>query len=460
MQKSKFKKTGIGHGVLSFLIVLLLIFSLSSCALLEFFEREILPKDDIQSDIGNEEREYNTVAQYLYAWELPTFNDQKFVAVENCVESYYCGKMPTKKEMATTCAELFLEYFYDYIDLNDKTAVTDALLTCYMVSFGDEYASYKNEESYDDFSDQMSGTTSFVGIGVRIKITDDGLPYVASVLNGSPAEAAGIKRGDVIVSVDGQMSYDVGYDTAVNAIAGTAGTAVEIVLYRNGELLTVNPIRNSVGEVSVIYSVIEESNYGYVEITTFNQKTAEDFMAAIDALEALGVDGIIFDLRTNFGGIMQIVTKMISYLADDGLPVVSYQCNGEPVSRLNTTPDGHKTELPMVVLVNEYTASASEIFTAALRDYEKMGDTGINVTIVGKNTFGKGVMQRMYTLGDGSAITVTVAYYNPPLGENYDGIGIAPDVEVDHSVTADGGDVQFNAGTSAMDALISSLNTN
>ena len=183
-------------------------------------------------------------------------------------------------------------------------------------------------------------------------------------------------------------------------------------------------------------------------------------MAAIDALEALGVDGIIFDLRTNFGGIMQIVAKMISYLADDGLPVVSYQCNGEPVSRLNTTPDGHKTELPMVVLVNEYTASASEIFTAALRDYEKMGDTGINVTIVGKNTFGKGVMQRMYTLGDGSAITVTVAYYNPPLGENYDGIGIAPDVEVDHSVTADGGDVQFNAGIAAMDALISSLKTN
>ena len=419
-----------------------------------------MPKDDISGGVGNEEKEYNTVAQYLYAWEIPTFNDEKFVVIENCVEQYYCGEMPSKKEIATTCAEYFLDYFYDYIDLTDKEAVTDALLTCYMASFGDDYASYRNSEEYGDFSDQMSGATTFVGIGVRIKITDEGAPYIASVVNGSPAEAAGIKRGDVILSVDGKMSMDVGYDAAVEAIAGEEGTAVEIVLYRNGETLTVNPTRRSVGEVSVIYSVIEESNYGLVEIMTFNQKTAEEFKAAIDAVLALGVDGLIFDLRTNLGGLLQAAVEMIGYLANDGLPVVSYQNKGEPIVRLNTGADGHKTDLPMVVLVNEYTASAAEIFTAALRDYERMGDVGINVTIVGERTFGKGVMQRMYTLGDGSAITVTVAYYNPPLGENYHGVGILPEKEVGHSITAEGGDLQFNAGVEAMDALISSLKTN
>ena len=460
MQKSKFKKRWLLRRALSFLIVLLLVFSLSSCKLLEFFERDVLSKDDISDGVKNEDKDYNTVAQYLYAWEFPTFNDQKFVAVENCVSQYYCGEMPTKREIATTCAEFFIEYFYDYIDLNDKNAVTDALLTCYMASFGDDYASYRNSEEYGDFSDQMSGTASFVGIGVRIKITDEGMPYIASVLNGSPAEAAGFKRGDVIVSVDGIMAADAGYDATVDAISGTAGTTVEIVIYRDGGLLTINPTRGSVGEVSVVYSVIEQSNYGYVEITTFNQKTAEEFKAAIDALEALGVEGIIFDLRSNLGGIMQIAVEMVAYLVDDGLPVVSYQCNGEPLTRLNAPSDGHKTDLPMVILVNEYTASAAEIFTAALRDYEEMAETGVNVTIVGKVTFGKGVMQRMYTLGDGSAITVTVAYYNPPLGKNYHGEGILPDTEIPHSITAEGGDVQFDAGISAMDALISSLSSN
>ena len=454
MQKSKFLKKKVISRLSCLFVALLLIFSLSSCSLLSFFDRAVLPKDDLSGNVGDGTTEYNSVAKYLYAWGFPTFNDQKFAAVENCVESYYCGELPSKREMASTCADLFLEYFYDDIDLNDRTAVTDALLTCYMASFGDDYAAYRNASAYEDFSSEMSGNSSFVGIGIRIKESDDGAPYIVSVLNGSPAEAAGFLRGDVIVSVGGALASEIGYEATVNKIAGVAGTTVEIKVLRNGESLTLTPTRNAVGEASVIYSTIENTGYGYIEIMTFNAKTADDFKTAIDALLLAEVDGIIFDLRSNLGGMLDAVVEMVGYLVDDGLPVVSYQYKGAPLVKLDSGNDGHKVDLPMVVITNEYTASASEIFTASLRDYEKMDGVDLDVTIVGKKTYGKGVMQRVYAFQDGSAVTVTVAYYNPPLGENYHGVGVMPDVEVENSVTVTGGDAQLDAAIEAMDALL------
>jgi carboxyl-terminal processing protease len=179
----------------------------------------------------------------------------------------------------------------------------------------------------------------------------------------------------------------------------------------------------------------------------------DEFKSAVNELLSNGADGLIFDLRNNLGGILSVVVDMIAYLAEDGLPVVSYTYKNAQKTLLDTGRDGHSVDVPMVVVVNEYTASAAEIFAAALRDYELMGEQ-INVTTVGKTTFGKGVMQRVYTFADGSAITFTVAYYDPPLGENYHGVGVVPDISVNDSVSLTGGDAQMGAAIDAMRRML------
>ena len=434
----------------STLAILLLLFSFVFCSCSDFFEREAPTKESLVQNISQIDGDFDTVARFLYEWEFPAFNEDKFVAIERCVNTYYCGEIPPKREVARTCASLFVEHFYDGIDLKNSTAVTDALLTCYMASFGDGYASYRNAEAYEDFSSEMSGEEQFVGVGIRVRKTKEGAPYIASVINGSPAERAGLKRGDVIISVDGAIAGQCGYEETVKLIAGKEGEPVAICVNRDGELLTFVPKRASVDDATVIYSFDAESRYGLVEIISFKERTDDDFKIAIDTLVSLGARGIIFDLRNNLGGILDTVVNMISYLVRDGLPVVSYKYSGQSEIVLDTGSDGHSLDLPMVVLTNEYTASAAEIFVAALRDYEMMEGTDVEVTIVGKTTFGKGVMQKVFGFADGSVITLTVAYYNPPLGENYHGIGVSPDTEVEDDLSVYG-DVQLDCAFDAMD---------
>ncbi len=439
------------------LTVILLFLSLVSCGCTEIFEREVLSKEQLAENISGEDGGFDTVGRYLYEWDFPTFNDEKFLAVEKCVEAYYCGEMPDKHEVAVTCGNLFLEYFYDGVNLKSSSEVTDALLTCYMASFGDDFASYRNADAYGDFKSEMSGEEKFVGVGIRTRKSLEGLPYIVSVINGSPAELAGLKRGDVIVEVDGFSASEEGekgYEKTVSRISGLEGETVSITVERAGKRLTFTPERRAVGEASVIYSLDEATGYGLVEILSFKENTDEDFKAAIDALVLAGVRGIIFDLRNNLGGILPTVVNMVSYLVDDGLPVVSYQCKNSPEVRLNSGNDGHAVKLPMVVITNELTASAAEIFAASLRDYELMEGVELDVTIVGKKSLGKGVMQRVYSFSDGSAVAVTVAYYNPPLGINYHGVGVMPDDEVEDALTASGGDAQLLAAFEAMGELL------
>ena len=450
MQKKETIKKYRTKVLLGTFVILLLFFSFVFCSCSSFFERKAPTKERLVQNISQIDGDWDTVARFLYEWEFPTFNEDKFVAIERCVGMYYCGELPAKREVARTCANLFVEYFYDGIDLKNSAVVTDALLTCYMASFGDRYANYKNAAAYEDFSSEMSGEEQFVGVGVRVRKTKEGAPYIASVINGSPAERAGLKRGDVIISVDGAVADQCGYEETVKLIAGKEGEPVAICVSRDGELLTVVPDRESVDDATVIYSFDAESGYGLIEILSFKERTDDDFKIAVDTLVNLGAKGLVFDLRNNLGGILDTVVNMISYLVDDGLPVVSYKYNGQPEIVLDSGTDGHRLDLPMVVITNEYTASAAEIFVAALRDYEMMEGTGVEVTIVGKTSFGKGVMQKVFGFADGSVITLTVAYYNPPSGENYHGVGVFPDTEVENDLSVNG-DAQLDCAFDAMD---------
>ena len=176
-----------------------------------------------------------------------------------------------------------------------------------------------------------------------------------------------------------------------------------------------------------------------MRIVSFKKNTFDQFVNAIDALEAANVKGIVFDVRGNPGGYVDSVCDVISYIIPTGHTVLSYQYKGRPATELKSTDDAkntdHVIDLPITVICNEYTASAGEIFTAAIRDYRDEGL--LRASIVGTNTFGKGIMQNTYYYLDDSSVTLTVAYYNPPCGENYHGKGVAPDVVIENTAEED-----------------------
>ena len=255
-------------------------------------------------------------------------------------------------------------------------------------------------------------------------------------------EAAGLKVGDFIYAVEGVTIEEIGYRNAVYHIRGEIGTSVEITLLRGDDYVTVEAVRDTVEERNVDYTFDEETEIGYVQIVSFKDNTFDQFKKSVDALEELGAKGIIFDLRGNPGGYVYSVCDVISYLIPTGQTIVSYQYKGLTLTELKSEADGkvdvegvtvdydHEIKVPIVVICDEYTASAGEIFTAAVRDYRNEGM--LNATIVGVTTYKKGIMQNSYTYSaDGSSVTFTVAYYNPPCGINYHGIGVSPDVTVE-----------------------------
>ena len=410
---------------------------LSLCAIVRSFgEREIsLTKDEIALNIeelkAGEDGKQSTAA-YLKDVGITGFDSFKFKTVEEYFKDYSDLALPTDRELAVKCAELFLELYFDSTDLGDKTALTDALLNCYVEATGDTYAFYRTKEEYEEYSTEMSG--NFVGIGVRVTFSEaDGTLLITDVIKGSPAEAAGFLRGDLIHAVDGILLSEIGYDATVDAIRGEAGTPVTVTVLRGGEYLDLTPVRAPIVDTSVDYS-LGEDGIGYVAISSFKANTAELFYPAIDYMKENGARGIIFDLRDNPGGYLSAVVDMIDYIAPEGARIASYVSRAEG-EIIYISDDGHELDLPITVIFNENTASAGELFSAAMRDYGAMGL--LSVKTVGMTTYKKGIMQSTVYLHDLSALTFTIAHYNPPSDVNYDGIGITPDFEVEWSSTGD-----------------------
>ena len=438
------------------LLILTLSIVLSAFTACDLFSYVADGKAEIEQNIADtsDDTYYRYVSDYLRKWGMPLYDIAKFTYFEECFLQLFNHKdgMPTVLDHARLTAADFLDNYYDKINIENKTEVTDALLDCYVNALGDPYSAYRPPVETDEYLTDMSG--KFGGIGVMVEYNDaDESIMVNTVYPGSPAEAAGIKVGDFILAVDGKTVEEVGYLNAVNYVRGEIGTKVEITLLRGEETVTVVATRAEVEEINASYSIDTENNIGYVQIVAFKQNTFDQFKKSIIALETAGVDGIIFDLRGNPGGYVDSVVSVISYLIPDGKVVMSYQYKGRDTTLLFAKDNGddHVVDLPFVVLCNEYTASAGEIFTAALRDYRNMGI--LNATIVGTTTYKKGVMQNTYYYpGDESTVTLTVAYYNPPCGINYDGIGVTPDriVELDES----GEDNQLKAALEEMKKLI------
>jgi len=302
---------------------------------------------------------------------------------------------------------------------SDDTSMTVGAIRGMLDSLGDPYAVYFDEEHYSFLDEQTRG--EYYGIGITVTVRQGGL-FVVSVFDETPADAAGLKAEDRIVAVDGQTRETWDLDEAVQLIRGPEGTSVTLEIERGepAERLTLDVERARIDIPNLESELIGE--VGYVRLLTFNQHSADDLADALGDLEKRGAQGFVFDLRDNPGGLLSSSIDVASLFIEDGVVVSvrdrdgaeeSYRADGDPV-----------TDKPLVVLINENSASASEIVAGALQDYER-------ATLVGVKSFGKGSVQQIEELSFGGAVKLTTSRYFTPQGRSIDKVGLTPDVVVE-----------------------------
>ncbi len=371
----------------------------------------------------------NTVTAHLQTSDLPEFDVNIFYTVEMCFKEYYYTSLEDPEVLAEKTLNAYYEFCADDIDANDKDAVTHAIIDCYIYAVGDNYAFYRTADELEDYTGDMSG--KFVGIGVSVMLNRlENTILVIGVEMGSPASKAGITADDYIIAVDGVSISELGVEVAIDNIKGVVGSEVEVTVLRGTEELTFKMERAEITETTVSHEMLEDGKIGYIKITGFKGNTASQFKMAVDTVLKAGAESVIFDVRSNPGGYLDAVTTMLSYLVPTGTAIASFSDDFlPPVFAEHGTvlePKDHFLTIPSVVLCNGDSASASELFAGAMRDYNKMGI--LDATVMGEVTYKKGIMQSTIDFTNGSALTLTVALYNPPSKENFHGVGVTPDI--------------------------------
>lgn len=301
----------------------------------------------------------------------------------------------------------------------DSETLLNAIGQGVVSGIGDPYAEYYSSSEYQKLLDEQSGDA--VGIGVLLQEDSSGdYAAVVQVYPDSPAESAGLQPGDLILEVDGSSVRGMELEEVSDALIGEKGTAVSLVYRRNGSDSTAEITRRQYSQSSVTYQVVD-GDIGYLRISSFEENTPSQLNDALNNLQAQQVRGLVLDVRDNAGGDTGSCTECLDQLLPEG--VLGYTRTGSSQRQILATSDDSEIDLPMAVLVNENTSSTAELFAVAIRDYDK-GD------LVGTTTYGKGVLQTLYPLDDGSAVRITTAYFDPPASENFDGVGLTPDYEV------------------------------
>jgi len=299
-----------------------------------------------------------------------------------------------------------------------RTQLDQAAVEGMLKALGDRWSAYYKQTDYTSFQQGLDGRYS--GIGVWLRATQDGKVYVGSVQGSSPASTAGILSGDRIVMVARTAVADTSLGAVATALRGTPGTKVDVTMVRDGEKKTVTVTRGSLANDDVVVTRLS-GGVEVVRIASFTRGVGAAVRKAIAASDQQPMNGVVLDLRSNPGGLLTEAVEVASAFLDGGA-VVSYEKRGEPVHHLDAIGAGDTT-VPVVVLVDDGTASAAEVVAGALQDRNR-------AVIVGSRTFGKGSVQEPSTLSDGSAIELTVGRYLLPSGRSLDGVGIDPDVLV------------------------------
>jgi len=352
---------------------------------------------------------------------------QKMRTIEEMVDAYYYGDEVTAGELQ------------------------DGVYKGMVKALGDPYSEYFSKEELEDVVNNNQGIS--YGIGAMISInTNLNTAMISGVLEESPAMEAGLKEGDIIYKVGDEFTQGMSLSKVVSLVKGREGTIVNLTIYREGEpdYLEMEIVRAKQIETTTVDSGMIEGHdeIGYLRIREFEGVTPDQFTEAMAVLKENGMRGLVLDLRSNPGGDLTAVVDVARQILPAGLIVYTEDKAG---NRKEYTCDGtHELQMPLVVLTNEYSASASEILAGAIKDYNKG-------TLIGTTTFGKGIVQRINRLKDGTAIKLTVSAYFTPSGKNIHGIGIKPDIVLeydDEAYEADGTDNQVMKAIEVLEGKI------
>lgn len=308
------------------------------------------------------------------------------------------------------------KYFLDDID---ESKMQDSICKGMVDGLGDTYAAYYNEDEYKDMQEKTSG--NYCGIGAYVsQSATDGAISVVQPIKDSPAEKVGLKSGDVISEVDGKSIEGMDLTAVVSKMKGEAGTKVKITVIRKNHKKEFTIVREEIHSQTVASEMLD-NKIGYIAVSSFEEVTKQQFRDALEKLENEGEKSLIIDLRNNGGGLLSTAVDMLDRMLPEGVVVYTKDKEGNKEEYSSTAKESF--DKPVVILVNENSASASEVFSGAMQDYKE----GI---LVGATTFGKGIVQTVFNLQDGTALKLTTSKYYTPKGRNIHGTGLKPDISV------------------------------
>lgn len=350
--------------------------------------------------INTDNGKIETLVKYIEISEETESLNQKIEVVNKYLEQYYIGDL-------------------------DISAMQQMAIKGYVEGLEDEYTEYLIKEEYSDLLVSVSG--DYVGIGIYMYLDTNGNIVVLMPMEGSPAEEAGLQPNDIIVSINGEICADMDIDEASTKIKGEEGTKVELEILRGTETINKTVERRTV-EIPDSSAEVLDGNIGYIELSTFDEDCTSNIKKYLSDFQSKGIESIILDLRNNTGGIVTEAISLSELFVENG-DIIMRSYNKKEDETVIKSTNQEPIDMNIVVLVNGYSASATEIVTSALKDNKV-------ATIVGTNTYGKGVMQEIIPLFDG-ALKVTIEEFKTPNGDKINQQGITPDIVVEDDVTTE-----------------------
>lgn len=340
----------------------------------------------------------------------------------------------SKKYNALNALDAYVRENY-YGDI-DEEELNDGILKGYVEGVGDKYSRYLSEDEFQSEVTKDNGEQ--IGLGLTLAEDVSGYIRIVSVLPDSPAEDEGVKPDDIIVRVEGIDVKKTGFEEALNSMSGSEGDSIKLTIRRNGVDTDYTLVRRTI-ELHSVSGEMLSGYYGYIRLSAFRKNTPEQFLEVLGRLTSNGAKALIFDLRNNGGGLTSALEECLDPLLPEGVMATAEYKDGHSETLIYS--DESMIDLPIIILVNEYTASSAEMFAACLRDF-------CGAKLIGTKTYGKAVMQRTASFDRGGAVVLTVAVCKTTVSETYNGVGLIPDIILEND-DDDETDEQYEAALEA-----------